>query len=95
MCFIQGQNIIFDKKYSKENRSISKNANALGRINSAKSGPYATNLNSSKRQNHNNYSKYTINQKSYIINGSQKRDIFYYEYTPSKLMIKNIIIKKL
>ena len=31
--------IIFDKKYSKENRSISKNENALGRINSAKNGP--------------------------------------------------------
>ena len=92
--FIQEQNINYDKKYSKETNPFSRNANALGNINYAKISPVYTSLNSSKRQINNKYLKYVQNPKSRCIDENQVRGRpDYYEYTPSKLMMK-VVTKK-
>jgi hypothetical protein len=94
MPFNQEQNIVYDKKYSKETRPISRNSNALSNLYYAKTEPVYTNLNSSKRHIYDYYSKY---RKPKYIDENQKRGRpDYYEYTPSKLMMKKdaFVIKK-
>jgi hypothetical protein len=95
MAFYQGQNIIYDKKYSKETKPISRNTNALGRINyEAKTDPIYNNANYHKRRINNNYLKYVQNPNSNIIDEDSRGRPIYYEYIPSKLKMKNVVIKK-
>ena len=93
MPFYQGQNNIYDKKYSKEIKPISRNTNAINRINyEAKTDPVYNNYNSPKRRINNNYLKYIPN--SNIIDEDIRGRPIYYEYTPSKLKMRNFVIKK-
>ena len=87
----QGQNIKYEKKYSRESKPISRNTNALGRINyEAKTDPWYNNSNSPNRKIY-DFSKY---RKPKYIDENQMRDRpDYYEYIPSKLIMKNLIKK--
>ena len=97
MPFYQPQNLV-KNKYSKKSKQISRNTNTLGRI-EVKTDPsqfYKISKSPNRQIHHmNNYSKYTINPKSNIIDENQMRDRpIYYEYIPSKLMMRNFVIKK-
>jgi hypothetical protein len=91
MSFNQDQNIIYDKKNSKKALPISRNANAVGKINYAKTAPVYINLNPSKRKI-SDYSKYR--KPKYIDENQVRGRPDYYEYTPSKLQMKKFVIKK-
>ena len=87
----QGQNIKYEKKYSRESKPISRNTNALGRINyEAKTDPWYNNSNSPNRKIY-DYSKYR--KPKYIDENQMRNRPDYYEYIPSKLIMKNLIKK--
>jgi len=88
---------VVENKYSKESKPISRNTNTLGRT---KTDPliqfykFSKSPNSQIHQN-NNYTKYTNNPKKIFIDENQKRRRpIYYEYSPSKLKMRNFVKKK-